>query len=93
LHNYAFDDDKFLLNSLVDFWKQPKNLEFKDKEGQFGFGLKSQFAIRLSSWNDNTKAAYFNIGASYKTNGFLPEAPSLREDFRVHLGMVLSIKE
>lgn len=93
LHNYAFHNDKFLLNSSLDFWKQPKNLEFKSKEGEFGFGLKSEFAIRVTSWNDNSKSAYFNIGASYKSNGFIPESPSLKEDFRILLGLVLSIKE
>lgn len=93
LHNYAFQDDKFLLNSSIDFWKQPKNLEFENKESEFGLGLKSELAVRFSSWNDNTKSAYFNIGASYKSKGFIPEAPSLREDFRIYLGFVIAIKE
>lgn len=93
LHNYTFHEDKFLLNSSIDFWEQPKNLEFRNKEGKFGFGLKSEFAVRFSNWNNNTKSAYFNLGASYKTNGFIPESPSLKEDFRIHLGFVLAIKE
>lgn len=93
LHNYAFNDDKFLLNSSFDFWQQPKNLEFRNKEAVFGFGLKSELGMRFSSWNDNSKSAYFNIGASYKSNGFIPEAPSLKEDFRIFMGLVLSIKE
>lgn len=93
LHNYTFHNDKFLLNSSLDFWEQPKNLDFRKKESEFGFGLKSEFAVRFSSWNDNTKATYFNIGASYKSNGFIPEAPSLKEDFRIHLGFVIAIKE
>ncbi|MBG6063410.1 hypothetical protein IWX83_003220 [Flavobacterium sp. CG_9.1] len=93
LHNYTFHDAKFLLNSSIDFWEQPKNLEFRNKEGKFGFGLKSEFAVRFSNWNNNTKSAYFNLGASYKTNGFIPESPSLKEDFRIHLGFVLAIKE
>lgn len=92
LHNYAFHDGKFLLNSSLDCWEQPKNLEFRNKNGEFGFGVKSDFAIRFSNWNDNIKSAYFNIGASYKSKGFIPEAPSVREDFRIHLGLVLSVK-
>jgi hypothetical protein len=93
LHNYAFNNDKFLLNSSLDLWKQPEKLGFRNKESEFGFGFKSEFAIRFSSWNDNTKSAYFNVGASYKSSGFIPESPSLREDFRIYLGLVLSIKE
>lgn len=93
LHNYAFQDDKFLLNSSIDFWNQPKNLEFKSNESEFGLGLKSELAVRFSSWNDNTKSAYFNIGASYKSKGFIPEAPSLSEDFRIYLGFLIAIKE
>lgn len=93
LHNYVFHNDKILLNSSLDFWQQPKNLEFRNKEAIFGFGLKSELALRFSSWNDNSKSAYFNIGAAYKTDGFIPEAPSLKEDFQVLLGIVLSIKE
>ena len=93
LHNYSFRSDKILLNSSLDFWQQPKNLEFRNKEAVFGFGLKSELAVRFSSWNNNTKSAYFNIGAAYKTDGFIPEAPSLKEDFQFLLGVVLSIKE
>lgn len=93
LHNYAFNEDKFLLNSSIDFWQQPKNLEFRSNIAEFGFGLKSELGIRFSKWNNNTKAAYFNIGASYKAKGFIPESPSLKEDFRMHLGVIISIKE
>lgn len=93
LHNYAFHSDKFLLNSSLDFWNQPKNLEFRNKEAVLGFGIKTELAVKFSNWNSNTKSAYFNIGASYKSNGFIPEAPSLKEDFRILMGVVLSIKE
>jgi hypothetical protein len=92
LHNYAFHNDKFLLNSSIDFWEQPKRLEFRTNENQFGFGIKSELALRFTSWNKKNNAAYFNFGASYKTKGFIPETPSLREDFRIYLGFVLSIK-
>ncbi len=93
LHNYAFNDDKFLLNSSFDFWQQPKNQEFRSNIAEFGLGLKSELGIRFSSWNSGAKSAYFNIGASYKMNGFIPEAPSLREDFRIHLGLIVSVKD
>jgi hypothetical protein len=93
LHNYTFHDDKFLLNSSLDLWEQPKNLEFRTSDNEFGFGLTSEFAVRFSSWNNNTKSAYMNMGVSYKTNGFIPEAPSLYEDLGIHLGIIVSIKE
>ena len=91
LHNYVFKNGKYLLNSSFDFWSQPENLEFRTKNNEFGFGVKSDLAIRFTSWNENNKSAYFNIGTSYKTKGFIPESPSLKEDFRIHLGFVLSI--
>lgn len=93
LHNYVFNNDKFLLNSSIDFWEQPKNLEFRTNENQFGFGVKSELALRFSNWNDNSKSAYFKIGAAYKTDGFIPELPSIKEDFQVFCGIVLSVKE
>lgn len=93
LHNYAFCNGKILLNSSVDFWAQPKNLEFRTVEKQFGFGIKSELALRFSRWNDNSKSAYFNFGAAYKTDGFIPEVPSIKEDFQVFFGIVFSVIE
>ena len=93
LHNYTFQNDKYLLNTSMDFWSQPKNLEFRTKESEFGFGIKSNLAIRFTSWNQESKSAYFNFGVSYKTKGFIPEAPSLKEYFRINLGFVLSINK
>jgi hypothetical protein len=90
LHNYVFKDNKLVLNSSLDFWQQPKNLDFNTKDSQFGMGIKSELGMRLSTWNNNAKSTYFNFGFSYKTNGFIPEAPSLKEDFRVHLGLIIA---
>ncbi len=91
LHNYVFKEDKMILNTSLDFWQQPKNLDFNTKNSQFGMGIKSELGMRLSSWDANSKSTYFNFGFSYKTNGFIPEAPSLKEDFRIHLGVILSV--
>lgn len=91
-HNYTFHDNKLLLNSSIDFWNQPKNLDFRSNENNFGFGLKSEIAMRFARWDQQNKSAYFNIGVSYKSAGFIPEAPSLKEDFRIHLGFVLNVK-
>lgn len=91
LHNYVFKEDKMILNTSLDFWQQPINLDFNTKNSQFGLGIKSELGMRLSSWDTNSKSTYFNFGFSYKTNGFIPEAPSLKEDFRIHLGVILSV--
>ncbi len=93
LHNYSFNQGKLLLNSSLDFWNQPKNLDFRANEGIFGVGIKSEIGMRFANWNKESKSAYFNIGASYKSVGFIPEAPSLNEDFRIHFGFVMSIKQ
>lgn len=93
LHNYCFNNEKFILNSSIDLWNQPKNLDFRTDESRFGFGIKSEIGFRFANWNEKNKSAYINIGSSYKTNGFIPEAPSLREDFRVHLGFIISSKQ
>jgi hypothetical protein len=93
LHNYAFHNDKILLNSSIDFWEEPKKLEFRTNEKQFGFGIKSELAYRFSNWNNNTKSAYFNFGASYKKDGFIPESPSIKEDFNIYMGLILSVNQ
>jgi hypothetical protein len=80
-----------ILNTSIDFWQQPKNLDFNTKDSQFGIGLKSELGLRLSDWDTISKSTYFNFGFSYKTNGYIPETPSLKEDFRIHLGVIYSI--
>ena len=92
LHNCEFGNGKYLLNTSVDFWNQPKKLDFNSNINQFGVGIKSDIGVRFTTWNNEKKSAYFNLGASYKTNGFIPEAPSLKEDFRINLGFILSVK-
>lgn len=93
LYNYSFLKDKFLLNSSLDFWEQPRNLEFRTKVKEVGFGVKSELAMRFSKGKSDTKpSAYFNLGMSYKTNGFIPEAPSLCNDFQIYLGVIVSVK-
>ena len=88
LKNYCLND-KFLLNSSFDFWAQPKNLEFRTKLSDFGFGLKSDIAYKFTRISSGD--FYFNIGASYKTFGFIPESPSLKEDLRLNAGFVYSV--
>jgi hypothetical protein len=93
LHNYAFKNEKFILNSNLDLWNQPKDLKFETSTKEFGFSIKNSLGIQFSKWNENKNRAYCNIGISYKTNGFVPEAPSLYDDFRFHLGLILSMQK
>jgi hypothetical protein len=91
LHNYVIDEGKYLLNTSVDIWNQPENLDFNSNLSDFGFGAKTELAVRLLDLNSYQNSAYANLGVSYKTNGFIPETPSLYEDFNVYLGFVYSV--
>jgi hypothetical protein len=91
LNNYVFDGGKYLLNSSVDIWNQPENFDFNSKLSDFGFGVKTELAVRLLDLNSYQNSAYANLGMSYKTNGFIPEISSLYEDFNVYLGFVYSV--
>ena len=93
LHNYTFKNEKFILNSNLDLWNQPKELNFETSNKEFGFSIKNSLGVQFSKWNENKNRAYCNIGISYKTAGFVPEAPSLYEDFRFHLGLILSMQK
>ena len=93
MHNLEICQEKLLINASIDLWNQPKDLSFVTNNSMFGFGVKSEVGIRFAKWNNNNKSAYFNIGASYKTKGFIPEAPSLKEDFRMHFGFIMSVNK
>ena len=90
LQNYELYNKKILLNCNVDFWNQPKNLDFTTKNSEFGYGIKSNCAFQFSQWNQEEKSAYVNVGLFYKTKGFLPEAPSLNNDFNFTIGFVIA---
>lgn len=91
LSNFQVSNEKIILNTSLDFWNQPKKLDFNSNEKVFGIGLKSSIGIQFANWNKKSETAYFNIGASYKSAGFIPESPSLNEDFRMIFGIILSI--
>ena len=59
LYIYVFKEDKMILNTSLDFWQQPKNLDFNTKNSQFGMGIKSELGMRLSSWDSNSKSTYY----------------------------------
>lgn len=92
LQNYTFNDDKFILNSNLDLWNQPKDLNFSTKESETGFGFKADCAVRFSQWNQQDRSSYFNFGLQYKTRGFLPEAPSLANEFNIIIGLIITAK-
>ena len=42
--------------------------------------------------NEKKKSFFVNLGFSAKSKGFIPEAPSLKEDFRVNMGIIYVIQ-
>jgi hypothetical protein len=89
LYNYPLKKN-ILVNSSVDFWTQPKDLDFNISKSIFGIGFKTEVAYKIFDWNLDKKSVYFNLGLNYKTKGFIPSSPSLNEDFRLNLGLILS---
>jgi hypothetical protein len=92
LNNFVFNKNKCILNSNIDIWNQPKNLEFDTKKSEFGLGLSSVLGYRISKINEKSNSIYLNCGLIYKTKGFIPEAPSLNDDFRFIFGLTFSKK-
>ncbi|MBV7439886.1 hypothetical protein KRX57_00460 [Weeksellaceae bacterium TAE3-ERU29] len=92
LHNYELNKN-MLLNTSLDFWTQPKDLNFRTSEKEFGVGGSLNLAYKIYSFKkERENSIYFNGGISTKTKGFLPEAPSLNNDFRVNFGLIYSIE-
>lgn len=90
LHNFEYKN-KYLFNSSIDFWNQPKELSFTTHKGEFGFGGNINAAYKFFETETKNKSFYANLGISYKTKGFVPEQPSLKEDFRINAGVIYSI--
>lgn len=91
LHNYEIGN-KFLMNSSIDLWSQPENLSFTGTSGKFGAGIKLNGGYKFASIEKEKKNSfYIDLGITAKTKGFLPEAPSLKNDFRMNLGIIYTI--
>lgn len=92
LVNYEINP-KFLLNSSVDVWSQPENLSYTSSKGKLGGGIQINGAYKILDISEEKSKSFFvNLGISAKSRGFLPEAPSLKDDFRVNLGLIYAIQ-
>lgn len=92
LHNLKLNQNRCLLNANIDIWNQPKNQQFETATGAFGFAIGSSLAYQFSKQQSENHNYYAQLGANYKTIGFLPGSPSLNDDFRLSVGLVISSK-
>ena len=84
---------KILLNSSLDVWSQPENLSYTSSKGKLGAGLQINGAYKIFDINEEkSKSLFVNLGFSAKSKGFIPEAPSLKEDFRINMGVIYVIE-
>lgn len=87
LHNLNINN-KFLINGAAEIWNQPKNLDFITSQSSAGFSIKGE--VGYNFLHVNAKNIFFNLGFNFKTNGFVPSAPSLDKDFRINFGLIIS---
>ena len=90
LYDYKITS-KINISSSIDLWNQPENLNFITDLQKFG--IATNLSLNYIFFQSNSKtiknmSIYSDI--SYKTEGFLPEQPSLDEDFRVGFGVSFS---
>ena len=84
---------KILLNSSLDVWSQPENLSYISSKGKLGAGVHINGAYKILDINEGkSKSLFVNLGFSAKSKGFIPEAPSLKEDFRINMGIIYVIQ-
>ncbi|HOE08086.1 MAG TPA: hypothetical protein PLU33_04610 [Treponemataceae bacterium] len=72
------------------FWMQPENLDFNTAVGTPGGAGEVSLSFVLPSKNEEViKGVGINIGALYKTKGFMPEIESHDAHFRLSAGLVV----
>ena len=90
LHDFAISS-KINISTSIDLWNQPKDLSFTTNIQDFG--IATNFSLHYDFFQSNTKTIK-NMGVysdiSYKTEGFLPENPSLKENFKIGIGVSFS---
>jgi hypothetical protein len=78
------------VSAAVHYWNQPVGLSFTALDGRPGGAVdvtgRYKVPIRHSSW---LRSLSFDVGAIYKTAGFLPEELALGEHFGVRFGLSL----
>ena len=72
------------------FWMQPENLDFNTAVGTPGGAGEVSLSFVLPNKNEGAvKGMGINIGALYKTSGFMPEIESHDAHFRMSAGLVV----
>ena len=78
------------LSGSLDLWWQPQNLSFTTKESFIGGSIKLGCVFYpFKTVPDANYDFGINLGALYKTEGFMPEVMSLDEDFVFSIGIII----
>ena len=90
LHYYKLSN-KLLASFGLDLWNQPENLSFTTTNEKLGGNVYLKLN-HLTFQNDDTfiKSVGLFSEIFYKTEGFLPEFASLKNDFGIRLGLSIS---
>lgn len=90
LHNVIISN-KITSSISFDVWKQPKNLDFNTSLGQLGGNGNIKINYQFSQNNSKIlKRAGIYSEIYYKSEGFLPEYASLKDDFGLRFGLSFS---
>ncbi|MDO4230254.1 MAG: hypothetical protein Q4C98_10595 [Capnocytophaga sp.] len=90
LHNYKLSN-KFLMNSSLDIWSQPKELDFTTKESDLGIGFSLNVAYKF--FQKEKQSLFLNFGFLAKTEGFIPQNMALDSDFKMQMGLIYALKK
>jgi len=82
------------LTSTIDYWKQPVNLNFYDKNLKNGFHIGQELECKLGQdfYSNRNKVSIF-IGYEYKTIGYLPENIEINEQFKINFGLKINFNQ
>jgi hypothetical protein len=81
---------KFSTTIAAHTWAQPENLDFNTSKSVFGGAVDVLFKYKVLNLNKGNSVS-LDLGAIYKTKGFLPEEVQLNEHFGVRLGCTLNL--
>lgn len=76
------------LTSTLDYWLQPENLRFFDKNLKSGVhvGQELEWKLLRDKYTRLNKIAIY-VGCDYKTKGYLPDNLSVNNNFKITGGM------
>ncbi|MCX7818106.1 MAG: hypothetical protein N2652_02695 [Kiritimatiellae bacterium] len=77
-----------LADVAVHLWRQPDNLLFNTRRGEWGGALEATVRLRVARPTDRT-VLRLDLGVLAKTRGYLPEATGLRSAVLPRLGCSL----